>query len=150
MFKENIFLKLKYLNLNSYSIKRHPSFLLKCPNVESCEVFSNIGESIYYDLIFDFSSLNKLKYFKGQSKYFILLENTLLEKVIIDLDFYGVVNHFKNVMNKLLSINTIKDLEINMTTYSLIFMSKYEGKNDSITKLKLNINNNNAVDNYKY
>ena len=63
MFKENIFLKLKYLNLNSYSIKRNPSFLLKCPNVESCEVFSNIGESIYYDLIFDFSSLNKLKYF---------------------------------------------------------------------------------------
>ena len=150
MFKENIFLKLKYLNLNSYSIKRNPSFLLKCPNVESCEVFSNIGESIYYDLIFDFSSINKLKYFKGQSKYFILLENTLLEKVIIDLDFYGVVNHFKKVMNKLLSTNTIKDLEINMTTYSLIFMSNYKGENDSITKLKLNINNNNAGDNYQY
>ena len=150
MFKENIFLKLKYLNLNSYSIKRNPSFLLKCPNVESCEVFSNIGESIYYDLIFDFSSINKLKYFKGQSKYFILLENTLLEKVIIDLDFYGVVNHFKKVMNKLLSTNTIKDLEINMATYSLIFMSNYKGENDSITKLKLNINNNNAGDNYQY
>ena len=144
-FKENIFLKLKYLNLNYSTIinNSNSNSLLKCPNVESCELFSYMMESTDYNLIFDFASFNNLKYFKGKSRYFTLLENTLLEKVFLDLDYY-------KIMDKLLLIKTIKDIEIDIMSHSLKYISEYENKNYSIKKLKLNIINTiSSEDEYK-
>lgn len=147
MFKEKEFLKLKYLTLNYCTLKNNSPSLLKCPFVESCELFSITDATKDYNLIFDLSNFNQLKEFKGNSRYFILLEKALLEKAILELDFSGDEKYFKKFINKLLSMNTLKEIEVsNMMSNNLKYISEYDGDNNSITKFKLTIINNNNID----
>lgn len=141
IFKENIFQNLEYLYLNYFSTIYESYSLLKVPNVETCEFFSDKTEdinNIEYELIFDFSSFHKLKNYKGQAKYFILFNNTLLEKVYINcLD--ATQNELEQMINKIISIKTIKEIELDIIKEGITFIQQFKGENDSIIKAKLNI-----------
>ena len=75
-FKNNIFLKLQKLILRNCDIYKADS-LLKCPLLEKCSLIHGYFENnqLTYDKFIDFSSIEKLKKYKGNAEYFLLINN---------------------------------------------------------------------------
>ena len=125
-FTENNFLKLKYLHLIRDDLTYKGNELLKFP-----ELTTLILDGIYksnYDSIIDLANLKKLKFFKGKSQHFMLLNNS---KSIEKLTLYSFG---QKELKKIISLETLQEIEI---TGILAIQLEYYRKNPSIKKLKI-------------
>ena len=135
-FAENIFLNLKTLELK-YCNLNVTNYLLACPNVENCILYSKFEKEMFYKSIIDFTSLKKLTVFKGNVHYFSLLEDVCLEKLSINKD--DIIS--LDIIKKGISMNSLKtiSLKLDKNLDEKILNIKYQ--NNSVTKLKVHINN---------
>ena len=137
IFSENIFLILKKLSLYNCNLK-YSKYLLKCPNVEYCLLYS---EEFDYSKIIDISSLKSLKIFKGNSKYFLLLENDVfLEKLSLDKFQRLTHNNEIKIIKKILPMNTLKKISFMIFKDINDELINLKETNKSITKMKVKIN----------
>ena len=157
-FDSKSLLNLKSLSLR-YCFIEGDDYLLKMPELEEISIWKS-------NLIIDFESLKKLKSFVGQIDYFLLLQNTLLDNVNINLndneiDYINIdakliekLNEIK-INNKLiLKMNNSKDFDGILYKLqdkypylsNLTFKSIYDSSSFSIEKsltMKDNLYNNN-------
>ena len=136
--KDN-FLKLKRLELSGNITEKSK---LKFPELEEyyCSHYSkiNLEEEITQPIV-DYKSLNKLKSFDGPLETFLLLENTLLEKVIIFLgNFYGFIKE-KEMIEKLTTIKTLKIIDLELTKTNYPELRKIKRKNFSVEEMHINL-----------
>ena len=130
-FEDNNFTKLNQLNIiNCLNITSKSK--LKCPELEHCSIY-NRSNSLDFDSILDFSSLNKLKSYKGNSTFFLLLESEYLEKITLINDNTDLME--RNIMKKMISTKTLK--EISFIWYKLTNeeISQIDGENTSVVKM---------------
>ena len=127
-FENNIFLKLKYLNLE---VDCYEKLLLKCPELNIMEQ-KQFPSNNCYDSIIDFSSIKNLKIFDADVKYLFLLENTSsLEKICLR-DRIG-----ESVIKKIISMNALK--EIYFRYDNIKCLKKAYGKNYSVKKMTIGL-----------
>ena len=127
-FENNIFLKLKYLNLE---VDCNEKILLKCPELIIMEQ-KQFPSNDDYDLIIDFSSIKNLKIFDANVKYLFLLENTSsLEKICLR-DRIG-----ENVIKKIISMNALKEIYFRYDNIKCLL--KAYGKNYSVKKMTIGL-----------
>ena len=107
-FKNNIFLKLQKLILRNCDIYKADS-LLKCPLLEKYLLIHGYLEhnQLTYDKFIDFSSIVKLKKYKGNAEYFLLINNnnplenvTLLDDMLLAPERKKNMFLIKNMFNK--------------------------------------------------
>ena len=137
--EENVCLNLKELNLEESLIPKYGS-LLVFPNLEHCNLF-NLDYQHYYSLI-DFKSLQKVKKFYGEICDFLYLEGKNLKEISL----YSIVdNSFtteKNMFEKIITLKKLVKLNIVLSRYNDEDISKIQGKNEVITDLEINWENN--------
>ena len=141
MFEKDCFLNLIELELNGFEINEDN--LLKFPMLEKC-ILPNT-EDLNYSPLIDFSSLINLKYFEGEIRDFILLDNnTNLSEIILYSndynDYEDAYNNFKTSLVKTFSMQNLK--RIQFTIYALFYLdddkiTQIEGENLFTEKLEL-------------
>lgn len=122
------------LNLIKSSISKSES-LIKFPNLKTC-VLSNQN----FNSIFDFQSLEKLKYIECEKSDFLFLEKTSLEAVTLKSKINNSVEIEKKVIEKLINITTLKDIHLYLSEINYEQLSEIKGENLSVTKLTVNWN----------
>ena len=143
-------LNLKYLKLFGCILNKSESLLIKFPMLEECILQDQLlhSEQIYNEII-DFSSLQKLKYLECEKADFIYLKDSILEKVILyskNKDEFYKSNEYeieKKTIEKLISINTLKSIYIILKKIDDCEIAKIKGKNNSVTDIYINWNNEN-------
>ena len=161
IFEENSLLKLKNLTFNNCILNNREKPLIKLPLLERCSliVFYGLDSSRQYNELIDFNSLKKLKYFEGEQHYFLLLKNKSLEKVKLisayeSININGIlqsVNEIeKRVIEKINSIETLKEIKIQLNKISNSDIAKIEGDNTSVENLKISFYGNTLGDHILY
>ena len=145
------FQKLKYLELllidSQNKLFNFPELDTLLLSDRSCSSFQLPNSTINYnyDKIIDFKSLEKLKFYSGPSKYFLILENIYpLEKLTLN-DFL-----VEGLTEKIISFKTLKELKLifskdNFSAFKDI--NKIKNKNYSLIKLTLVFEKNYQIDN---
>ena len=133
--------KLKYLELkidykDKDKVLTSNKKMIKFPELNTL-ILSYLN-SFDPNTLIDFKSLENLKYSKGFSKNFMFVDEiSPLEKIIID--FYTFE---ENIMEKLISMNTIKEMDLNFHNIDNSFdkLKKPISKNCSLSKINLFFN----------
>ena len=140
-FEENSCLNMKILYLLDCIIL-YPKSLLKFPELEEC-VLQNVMIYIRqkYNGIIDFSSMEKIKHLTVETGDFINIKNTNLERVT--LYSYNVSSEDEKIMlEKILSIKTLKDVTIEIKEIGENEISTISGVNTSVVNLNIKWTNN--------
>ena len=140
-FEENSCLNLKILYLLDCIIL-YPKTLLKFPELEEC-VLQNamINNKQKYIGIIDFSSMEKIKHLTAETGDFINIKNTNLEGVT--LYSYNVSGEDeKTMLEKILSIKTLKDVNIEIKEIGENEILTIRGENTSVVNLNIKWTNN--------
>ena len=161
IFDVNTFSELKTLVLDMcYDISSKS--LIKCPEMKECYFYD---DGVYgyeeYNSLLDFSSLTKLEKFYGRWKNFLLLENTSLKELTLK-DYYKYKKKqdsflFENelkidipseedekkIFEKICTIKTLKSIDFG--TYDGNSFSKIKMENKSVSKIIIDLDNNNLV-----
>ena len=143
---ENISIpKASFLNLNQLYIKNckleNIGPLLEAPNLEKLEFYSNkIGNINLNNIIplFDFSNIKKLKVFSGDINDFLNLEICNFEKLSIMSNKDSDLQTEKKAIEKILLINSLKELKIKLNYLDDNIISQIYGENYSIKKIEIN------------
>ena len=137
-FKNNIFLKLQKLILRNCDIYKADS-LLKCPLLEKCSLIHGYFENnqLTYDKFIDFSSIVKLKKYKGNAEYFLLINNNNpLENVTLLDDMLLAPERNKNMFLKICSIKTIKKIDFPfLGNFNYQDITNIKDENPSVEKM---------------
>ena len=122
------------LNINElylvYSCLNESKYLLKSPSLQ-------ILEDIESDYFIDYSSLNKLKTLTISIENFIKLENLFLENINIFSDKEVTSKEEIKMIEKLLSIKTLKSIDIDLRRLDDCQIKEIVGENYSVLKLKI-------------
>ena len=139
LFDEDIFLNLKILVLEQCKIEI-PNNILKLPELEQLNL-----EGLNAERIFDFTTIKKLKYLTLNIETFSIYENnSYLENAIIYSDDELISSDKeKEMIQKLISINTLKTFDIDLLTISDEEIANIQGENKSVIEANINWNNNN-------
>ena len=139
-FAENSFLKLQILYLLDCSIE-NPKSLLKFPELEVCLLQNVSNNKRKYNYIIDFSSLEKVKNLTAETGDFINIKNNTLENVT--LYSYNVSCEDEKIMlEKLISIKTLKDVNIELKEIGENEILNIQGENTSVVNLYIKWLNN--------
>ena len=132
-FDQNIGKNMKKLVIDDCKIIL-PNILLQFPELEEC-IFKN--EDIAFSKIIDFKSLKKLKKILINSYEFSEIDNnSQIEDIkLYDLDKF--IN--KNIIKKICSIKTIKNINLELKNCEEIIMEKISPC-ESVTNLKMKFN----------
>ena len=134
-FEENSLSNLKRLDIDDTKIIK--TALIKLPEMDEMKIKESYSSNDY-NLIFDFLSFKKLKYFEGPPNYFFLLKNSLLEKVILcKQEIYNSTKLELDVLTNLISIKTLKEFSYILKKVNDNDISTINGENTSITKFNL-------------
>ena len=143
--ENNTFLYLEKLDLNNCSFINSNS-PIKCPILETCCLKSIKNRKIKkYNLIFDFNSFNNLKNFTGDSNYLFLLGSKTLENVTLNELEINPINIEKQIIEKLISIKTLKNINFTLNKFSFQEIAKIKEENESVTKMKIYCRNGNCL-----
>ena len=141
-FSENICLTLKKLYINDSCIS-FPSKLFKLKNIEECILINNKrNHYTCFKNIIDFTSFENLKILTVEDLDFLEFKNFILENIKLYTNIYRKIlnknKQNKTVIEKILSINTLKEIDIEFGyPPSYDDLLKIAGQNNSITKIKL-------------
>lgn len=138
-FKDNIFLNLKNLLLYECTVYTSNS-LLKLPSLEKCTLIHDYNQyfRLTYDKFIDFSSVTKLKKYKGNTEYFFLIENkNPLEKVSLNEGIFESLENEKKLFEKICSIKTIKKINFSLRNINFQDISNIKGEFPSVKKMTL-------------
>ena len=113
-FRNGIFFKLEELIVISFSFTKTDE-LIETPNLKTLYLENTRN----FELIIDFLSLKKLKYFTGESNLFLLLDNSPLEKINL-LHEYAKKEIGEKVFKKIISMNTPKEISFHIDDDCLI------------------------------
>ena len=105
--------------------------LIKCPNIEICK----INYFFKYCLLFDFTSFTKLKELKTQINDILYLKNTSLNKIHIASDSFSTIDMEMKVLEKLILINTLEEIKIELRDINNDEISKIKDCNYNVKKL---------------
>ena len=143
-FEDNSLSKLIHLELEDTKLKINT--MLKLPKLK--EIIIHVNNEVDYNKVIDFSSLNNLKYFKGHHIYFFNLKDTLLESVHI----YRVNDclTIKDILQKLISIRTLKEFNIHFKEIKHEDILKLEGENLSVNKINIRWDNDCLLNDLQY
>ena len=123
--------KLRLYIVKSYIKHDYYKKAIKLPIIESCELY-------HYDIRFDFKSLVCLKYFSGNEFFFLRLKNESLINVKILSELYNLSKVSEiNIIKKIIGLQKIKNLELSLYHLNDDDISKIEGENKSLTKLRV-------------
>ena len=115
--------------------------LLKFPELENYYLIS-ITTQERCNLIIDFSSLKKLKRIVTDSCDFVYLENSLVEHITLNPNIKNITNEKEEKMlRKLLSINTLKFIDLGLGKINDEEIIKIPGENTSVTSIHINWSN---------
>ena len=131
-FAEGGFSELKYLKLFHNHLKE-PKSLLTLPELEEISFTNNNYDQLLLYSVVDLKSLKNLKRFEGDNQSFLLLEETLLEKLILTKEVYDDLDTVK----KIFEIKTLKEVELNISKFTDYDIIKLDGENSSIQKLNI-------------
>ena len=135
---------LKNLILYKTKLIKPNQTLIKAPNLEYFELKEN-GD-IYNDIeryndTFDFSSVKNLKYFIGEMQDFLKLKNVPLENLKL-LSNNHMLAIEKEVIKKIISLKTLKELNLVLNEINVNNIEDIEGENNSVNKIYLNLERN--------
>ena len=105
-----------------------------------CDLDNN-ENYINYNLIIDFSSLKKLKELKCSICDFLLLKNPLLEKIKLYSNKY--ISKEIKMIEKILSIKTLKNIKFDLYKYDINEISKIQDENTSVLNVIINCRDQN-------
>ena len=125
LFNDNNYINLKLLSLfGNHNIKSH--YPLKLPEIKKCNLSNSNDIEKDFNFIIDFSSLNKVKQLRCSINNFLLLNNSLLEKITL----FSTNNISKEteikMLDKILSIKTLKNIEFDLSKLILMKYQKYK------------------------
>ena len=132
-FAEDSCLNIKTLYLSDCIIE-NPESLLKFPELEDCKLQNLMKVKQKYSTIIDFPSLVKIKNITMEISDFINLENTSLT----NLTLYSDNNSYeieKLMFEKIFSISTLKDINLEIREIDDITISEIQGENNCVTNL---------------
>ena len=134
-FDEKIWPNIKYLKLNDTYIDNEK--LIKLPNLVSLILCEDIiYEKKLFNINIDFSSLQKLEHFNGNM--FAIYLKLLLKNKNLDSDKeININNNYIKIMEKIISIKTLKSININLINLDKDNIKNIKGENYSITDLKV-------------
>ena len=139
-FGENSCLNMKILFLLDCSFL-NPKSLLKLPELEECILQNVMNIKQKYNNIIDFSSLEKIKKLTAETSDFINIKNTLLESV--SLYSYNISEETEKLMiEKLISIKTLKDINIEIKEIGDNEILNIHGENNSVINMSVKWSNN--------
>lgn len=135
-FEEDSCLNLKLLYLLD-CIVENPTSLLKLPELEECRLLQNIIRvKQTYNSIIDFKSLKNVKGITAEISGFINMEETSLTNAT--LYSYTDSYEFEKIMiEKLISISTLKEINIELKEIDDFVISEFLGKNVSVTNIDI-------------
>ena len=108
-FRNGIFFKLEELIVISFSFTKTDE-LIEIPNLKTLYLENTCN----FELIIDFLSLKKLKYFTGESNLFLLLDNSPLEKINLLNKHCQRKEIGEKVFKKIISMNTPKEISFHI------------------------------------
>ena len=133
-FSQNCCLNINQLHLSNCIIIKQNN-LLKFPLVEDCKFILDSEDKIKtYNSIIDYSSLKKVKKLSIEVNDFLNLENNPLEELIIEKNIKSKEIEIK-MIEKVMSINTLKTLALNLEVIDFNEILNLEGKNTSLENL---------------
>ena len=130
--KESI-LTLKFLSLTDNLIITDSLFIL--PELETISLNSS-NRILNYNSIIDFSSLEKVKKFKGRINYFLLMENSPIEEVYLSFNKDTLKEEIQMFENFCI-LKSLKNINFFMSKISDDDLSKIDYENLSITKANI-------------
>ena len=134
-FEDNSLSNLKHLELEDTKIEIKSKLKLK----ELEELIIHINNEVDYCNIIDFTSFNKLKYFKGHAIYFCQLKTTLLEQAYLYRNNGSLKD--SEILQKLISIQTLKEFNIHLKDINNGQILLLVGKNSSVNKVNIRWDN---------
>ena len=139
-FAENSCLNLKILYLLDCSIEK-PKYLIKMPELEECVLPNNIINKQKYSNIIDFGSFEKIKKLTAETGDFINIKNNLLENITL-YSYNSSSENEKIMLEKILSIKTLKDVNFEIKEIGDYEISNIGGENISVINLSIKWINN--------
>ena len=139
-FAENSCLNLKILYLLDCSIEK-PKYLIKMPELEECVLPNNIINKQKYSNIIDFGSFEKIKKLTAETGDFINIKNNLLENITL-YSYNSSSENEKIMLEKILSIKTLKDVNFEIKEIGDYEISNIGGENTSVINLSIKWINN--------
>jgi len=150
-FTDNCCLNIKQLYLYKCLITKQES-LLRFPNLEECilEYLFLYDKIIRYNSIIDFYSLKNIQKLKIEANDFLNLKNTSLISLSvkpynINSDNYYTNETERKIIEKIISIKTLKEINLELKILDNKELSEIHGENPSITKIGL-INRKKDID----
>ena len=135
-FLENTNYNLKELILRySEIIKQNTKF--KFPQIEVLKI-SDVNSNIY-SLMFDFENMKKIRILKARCIEVNHIGDNLLENIEIE---YGPLNSERKVLEKLLTIKTLKEISFEIKYLNNNEIQKIKGKNTSVNNFEIKWNYN--------
>ena len=131
---EKTCLNIRKLFLCECSIIR-PKKLLEFHNLKEINL-TNLKKQKYC-LIIDFTKLKNLKFFTGENCDFINLESESLEKVILEANIDKSYTTEKKMIEKLISIKSLKEIAIELWNIKDINLKNIKGKNSNVQDLEI-------------
>ena len=136
-FSNNISLNLTKLFF--YDFMPTQQTILKFPKLEQCEFFNSFSDFNHfkYNSVFDISSMKNLTILKAEACDFLSLDNNVL---LQNLDIFSNDNNIETenkVIEKIISMKSLKEVNLLLQKYDYNDISNIEGVNYSINMIKI-------------
>ena len=132
---KNNYPKLKKLKLKDLSLNmKEKSFSF--PQLETC-----IVKDLNSENFIDFKNLKKLKHFESTNENFLMLGDVQLENLGILLDEEEEASKVKKIMDKIISIKTLKNFDFHFISQNIsnYDFTKIKNKNNSLMDIDFHI-----------